>query len=787
MLNRQALSKSGSFHSRQVEIMNDAVNNTVRPWERGIRNAFLAMLVASCTHGVALAEDAQIPTIDVSASALHDNHSANSTTVDKEALQSIAPASSDTATLLKNIPGLNLQGSGGVSSLPVIHGLPDDRLRIKVDGMDLISACGNHMNPALSYIDPTNVGNAEVFAGITPVSIAGDSIGGTIIVDSEEQAFAIPGEGVLYKGEIGGFYRSNANAQGGNISATAATENVSLSYRASTAKADDYTAGADFKPAGPAAAGRAVLAGDEVGSTMYKSTNQSISLATLFGNHLIDLKLGLQDIPYQGWSNQRMDMTGNDSKHANLGYEGEYSWGDLESRIYYENTKHAMQFFDDKLFWYGNAMPMAPNDGVPCTPSPGMMGCAAGMPMDTEGLNIGATVKANISLSSDSLLRVGSEIQQYRLDDWWDASGKGMAPNVFWNINGGKRDRMAVFSEWEMQWSPKLLTQLGIRYERVDMDTGVVQGYNASYAAEAAAFNAADRKKVDNNIDLTALTRFTAAETTTIEFGYAMKTRSPNLYERYTWSTGGMAMRMINMAGDGNGYVGNVNLKPEIAHTVSSTFDFHDAKDEQWGLKLTPYYSYINNYVDAGRCSSANANCGAANQTSTTGFVYLQFINQTARIHGIDVSSHLTLVDKSQFGSLSVKGLLNYVRGKNGTTKDNLYNTMPLNARVAVMHRLSGWSNTAEVEMVDAKTKVSQVRNELKTGGFSLIHLRSSYVWENVRVDLGVENVLDKFYNDPLGGAYTGQGKTMSPTGIAWGLSVPGIGRSFYAGVTFKL
>jgi iron complex outermembrane receptor protein len=57
------------------------------------------------------------------------------------------------------VPGVSLYGAGGVSSLPVIHGLADDRLRIKLDGMDLIAACPNHMNPALSYIDPTQVGS----------------------------------------------------------------------------------------------------------------------------------------------------------------------------------------------------------------------------------------------------------------------------------------------------------------------------------------------------------------------------------------------------------------------------------------------------------------------------------------------------------------------------------------------------------------------------------------------------------------------------------------------------
>ncbi|PLX72317.1 MAG: TonB-dependent receptor, partial [Azoarcus sp.] len=121
---------------------------------------------------------------------------------------------SDSASLLKDVEGVSLYGAGGVSSLPAIRGLADDRLRIKVDGMDLISACGNHMNPPLSYIDPSNVSSVQVFAGITPVSLGGDSIGGTILVDSPDPEFARPGEGSLLKGEVGAFYRSNGDATG---------------------------------------------------------------------------------------------------------------------------------------------------------------------------------------------------------------------------------------------------------------------------------------------------------------------------------------------------------------------------------------------------------------------------------------------------------------------------------------------------------------------------------------------------------------------------------------------
>lgn len=751
------------------------------------RRALLSTLIAASVQGAAIAEDAQIPTISVTASPLVESPAPSASLLDAEAVNHLVPATSDTTSLLRNVPGLNIQTGGGVSSLPAIHGLVGDRLRIKVDGMDLISACGNQMNPPLSYIDPTHVSAVTVFAGIAPVSTGGDSIGGTIIVESGAPQFAKTGEGLLNTGEVGAFYRSNGNAHGGNVAATIASDRLSVSYTASTAKADNYEAGDDFKPAGPAAAGRGWLDGDEVGSTRYKSTNQALAFALRQANHLVELKVGLQDIPYQGWPNQRMDMTGNDSTQTNLRYEGTYDWGGLEARAYHENTRHKMQFHDDKLFWYGANSGVPNPDGVPCTPSAGMNGCAAGMPMDTEGKNSGALVKAEVPLSARDLLRVGGEVQRYRLDDWWDPSGKGMWPDTFWNIRDGERDRLAVFGEWEAQWNPQWLTQFGLRHETVDTNSGEVQGYNATYLADATAFNAADRDITDHNLDATALARFTPDATRTLEFGYARKTRSPNLYERYTWSTGGMAMRMINWAGDGNGYVGNLDLDPEIAHTVSATFDWHDAARKEWGLKVTPYYTYVDDYIDAARCSGAATGvCTAANLTATDAFVYLQFVNQSAKLYGVDVSGYFPLAQGTRYGSFTANGVLNYVQGENETTGDNLYNIMPLNVRLAVEQRLGGWSNIAEVELVKAKTDVSATRNEVETGGYGLFHLRSSYEWKQVRFDVGIENVFDRFYNHPLGGAYLGQGKTMSGTDVPWGVTVPGMGRSIYTGLTFK-
>ncbi|MBW7837458.1 MAG: TonB-dependent receptor [Sphingomonadales bacterium] len=743
--------------------------------------AVVALVLPAAAQEAVKLPDMPVTAVDDQQVPAADAQLFNASELDDAALQSLRPATSDTASLLKNMPGVSLYGAGGGSSLPAIHGLADDRLRIKVDGMDLISACGNHMNPPLSYMDPTNVESIKVFAGITPVSLGGDSIGGTILAESSAPEFAATGEGTLLKGETGFYYRSNGNARGANVKATIANETLSMTYSGSTAEADNYKSAKAFKDAGLAAPGRGWLEGDEVGSTAYRSRNHSLSLAMRNENHLTELKLGVQDIPFQNWPNQRMDMTGNDSIQVNLRHTAELDWGSLEGRVYHEKTRHKMQFGDDKLFWYGPSSPNNFSDsGIPCTPKGNPGGCAAGMPMDTEGKNTGVAVKADIKLTARDLLRVGTEAQRYRLDDWWDPAGKGMWPDTFWNINDGKRDRLALFTEWEARWSPQWLTQFGIRAERVEMDAGKVQGYNAGYSADANDFNAADRKRTDNNFDLTALARFTLDATRTIEFGLARKTRSPNLYERYTWSTGGMAMLMVNMAGDGNGYVGNLDLDQEVAHTVSVTFDLHDAAQEKWGLKVSPYYTHVKDYIDAERLAKSVG--------VTDDFVFLTFVNQSARLYGLDVSGHVLLAKTERYGNFTASGVLNYVRGKNRTTGDNLYNIMPLNVKLAVSHRLNSWTNTIELEWVDDKDRVSQVRNEIPTDSYSLVHLRSSYEWKRVRFDIGVENVFDEFYSHPLSGAYTGQGATMPPKPglVPWGVTVPGMGRSIYAGVNIK-
>src|SRR5574343_1912548 len=371
----------------------------------------------------------------------------------------------DTAALLQDVPGVSLYGAGGVSSLPAIHGLADDRLRITVDGMDFIATCPNHMNPPLSYLDPAAVSKIKVYAGSSPVSVGGDSIGGTIVAETAAPRVAAPGQGLLSTGEIGAFVRSNNNALGGNIGATLATEQFSISYTGAKTQADNYTAGGNFKTAATNITGRPghTLGLNEVGSSAYESQTHTLGLALRGGDHLIEAKFGYQDVPKQLYPNQRMDMLGNEQKRVNLRYLGQFAWGQLEARAYYEDVDHYMNFGADKQLAYNTAV--------------------NGMPMYSTSETTGVTLKADIDLGSNDLLRLGALYQHYTLNDWWPPSGTGgMAPNAFQNINKDHRNRFGVFAEWEKRFSPQWTTLLGARYELVDANAGMVHGYNTATA-----------------------------------------------------------------------------------------------------------------------------------------------------------------------------------------------------------------------------------------------------------------------------------------------------------------
>lgn len=626
--------------------------------------------------------------------------------------QGYRPAA-DTALMLSSTPGYSVAAGGGVSGLPVVNGFADDRIKIRIDGMELTSACANHMNAPLSYIDPQQVQRIRLIAGVTPVSAGGDSIAGTIDVQSNAPVFAQPGAALLTQGSFAVSGRSVNNSVATSVHASAASDTVSIGYSGAYARGHSYEDGH----------GNTVLA------SMYESINQSIVLAAKRDGQQLTLRAGVQHIPYQGFPNQYMDMTDNHGQFANLAYQGSFAWGVLDARAYWQQTDHEMGFF-----------------------SPERKGT---MPMLTHGRNTGYALMASLPTAAGEL-RLGQEWHGFRLDDYWPAvpGSMMMGPRTYLNINDGKRERTVLFGELETRHDARWTSVLGVRGESVRMDTGDVQSYgtnmmNMPDLMAAKAFNARSRSQRDTNIDASAQATFTPDTASTYEFALARKVRSPNLYERYSWGRGSMAMTMTNWFGDGNGYVGSIDLKPETAYTAAFTADWHGGGEDGWFLRVNPYYSKVDNYIDVDVLASFHPymKMGANGNL-------LRFANHDAKLYGANLAWQLPLASSARWGHFMATGNAAYTRGKRSDGGD-LYRMMPFNALFAVEHRLGAWSSRIETKIVARKDRVDARRFEPETGGYALVNLRSSLALSKMAsLSAGVSNLFNRAYADPLGGVY---------------------------------
>lgn len=676
----------------------------------------------------------------------------------------------DTAALFRDVPGYSSYRTGGIASLPVLNGMADDRVATFVDGMPLMADCPNHMNPALSQISLDEVSHSVAIAGITPVSLGGDSTGGTISVERKDPQFAREGN-ILVTGDGREDWRSNGGGSGAGGSITVANDMLSLRYSGSYTHASDYTAG-----------GR----GGRVLSSSYLSFSHDVTAGLKLKNHLFSLTFGQQDTPYEGFPNQYMDETNNRSTFVNGKYVGTFGWGTLEARGYWQRVTHAMNMLADK----------------------GGHSATTGMPMNSDGRTAGYSLVATMPLGRRHQLKIGSAFSHDGLNDWWPPvmGSMMMGPGTFHSLNGAHRDHLGHFIQWNAQWTPRLSTELGMRSDVIMMNTGPVSPYQglssmndtgmgsmgmggmsgmnmmsmghmsdmgmsgmgmsgmnmgSTNQAAARAFNSARRSRTDDNFDVTALVRYKASAYLNIEGGYARKTRSPNLYERYGWSRDSMTARMINWFGDGNGYVGNLNLKPEVANTTSVTFRFHDADDHQWEAMIQPFYTYTHNYMNVVRIGALSR-----------GFNLLQFANHNAQSYGINASGRTTLWDNTHWGTGELSATLNWVRGQDFKTHSGLYQQMPLNGTIRLHEHFGPWHGMAEVVLVKAKHTVDWVRNEPRTPGYALFNLGAGYHWSRyLQLDVSLDNLLNQRYALPLGG------RAVSTAGSPPG-AVLGMGRS---------
>jgi iron complex outermembrane recepter protein len=710
-----------------------------------LRATFLMSTCFLASPSYAQEQHQPLPALDVTTAA--DDPAAivdlplSGQTLERERIRRRSRDTSDTAAILSELPGVSLSSGGGFSSMPMVRGLTEQRLTILVDGVVIDLACPNDMNSPLSYTDPQTVASIRVLPGIAPVSMGGDNIGGVISVDRAPPAFA-SGSTLLTRGEASSFYRSNGDGFGGGLTATVATSSLAMTYSASYARSGRYEAGGD----------RGL-----VRSTEFAKTDHQLSLAHQGSIGLLELRGGIHRSPHEGFPNQYMDMTSNKSWFLAGRWQQIFDFGKLQASLDYRDTDHRMNFLKDKG---GTAN--------------------GGMPMNTEVHSFSAQLKGEFSLSMHDMLRSGVEYHDQWLDDYWPpvAGSMMMGPDSFVNVNGATRLRTAIFAEWERHWSDSFSTLGGLRYERVAMNTGDVQPYGSGMmqmddVMAAAAFNARDHRRRDHNLNGSIIAVLSLSKLISVEAGLARKVRSPNIYERYSWGRGSMASRMIGWYGDGNGYVGNLDLDPERANSVSLALKLRDPGGN-WSLSVSPYYTHVHDYIDARFIKAFTDMMGRP-----TGFNQLMFVNRDARFAGIDISGDVRLWKGDGEDGTVLRATMAHVRANNLADDLPIYRQPPLNGRLEIEHRQGNLDAGVSLDWSSDKRRVDPQRAEPGTKGYVLVNASAGYRVGKTRLSLGVENLFDKAYDLPLGGMSLGDYKA---DGIR--RPVPGRGRSINLGLT---
>lgn len=522
--------------------------------------------------GLATADDTfRLPDIIVTAPT--PLTTTGTTRIDTEALST--DNSQDIANWLQQAAGAAIVRNGQQTGIVQIHGLFNERVKIKIDGMEITPACPNHMDPPLHYAPLNSLAQLDIIAGITAVSQGGDSIAGTVIANSTPAPY---GQGVAFSPQIKlhGSYSSANAATNIGTSLGLANQDTSFGYRGEQINAENYAT-----PRGT------------VSDTGFNTARHDIYWAHKVAAGELRLDVGQHNTRDAGTPALPMDMVRDDASKVGLSYRGNTAQGTVEARVYWHDIDHLMDNYS-----------LRANSGMK-------------MFAPASSRNIGVTLGSKLGNFKYGAEYLTNAFNAYSQTLGNPASRKDM-------FNNSSRDRLGVYGEWQGAVATDWNLLAGMRGDMVNMNTDdIVYGYSATSSPSQLVqpnFNSLDHQRTDYNVDATLLAKYRANAMHSYEFGLARKTRSPSLLERYLWSSGQSSAGQA----DGYNYLGNIDLKPEISQQISAASEW---KTRAWKFKPTIYYNRVTDYIQ-----------GTSTGVLISGKPVLQYQNLNAELYGIDLA-----------------------------------------------------------------------------------------------------------------------------------------------------
>ncbi len=638
----------------------------------------------------------------------------------------------DSAVLLKKAVGANVVSNGPITGIAQVRGMSRFRINTQVNGAYISSGGPNWMDPPLSYAPAAHLESLEVYRGITPVGAGQETIGGVIKANTWRGNFSADG-GVL-QGRVRTGGQSVNDGSLLSVAASVANEHHLVSVSALTEQGDD-----------------AKFADGEILPTEYERSRYDLGYGFQTGQHTVRFDYGRNETGDAGTPALPMDIQYIDADLASVtwNYAGERFA--LESKVHVSDIEHGMSNYHLRT---------APANG--------------------------AMWRRNIATGENRGFAVVAKVGEWEfgVDGHHETHDSDIDnPNnpMFFvtNFNDAERRILGVYVERALSVADGWLLDLGARFNRVTMDADTVNATPAAMGMPPAValrdtFNNADRSKTDDNVDWVAKMTHVATERLAWNAGVSRKSRSPAYQERYLWlplqATAGLA--------DGRTYTGNLDLDPEVAHEVELGFDWQGER-----LTVSPrvFYRDVQDYIQGTVSSNGPAAMFVQMMNmmnGTNNAAPLQFNNVDATFSGVDVDWSYRVSER-----WSLAGAVNFVRGERDDINDDLYRVAPLNGFVAATYTGNRWQLSLETFANASQDDVSATNSELETSGYAVINLKGHWrIAQGFRLGFGVDNVLDRDYEDHLAGVNRVRGNA----DLAPGERLPGYGRNFFARVDYS-
>ena len=225
---------------------------------------------------------------------------------------------------LETSRSINMVKRGAYAWEPTMNDMSSERLAITIDGMQIFGACTDKMDPVTSYVDVSNLSEAEIGSGQQGAAY-GNTIGGAINLKLDRPKF----KSRAWKGAVETAYESNNNLRvfGGDLEYS--DEKFYITSDVIYRKADNYKAGGD----------------KEVAFSQYGKVNFSVNSGyKLAEDKSISTALIFDEARDVGYPALTMDVSLARALIGSLSYKQD-SLGGLsqwESKLYYNHIKHVM-------------------------------------------------------------------------------------------------------------------------------------------------------------------------------------------------------------------------------------------------------------------------------------------------------------------------------------------------------------------------------------------------------------------------------------------------------------